>query len=303
MNQSSRPRWRRFLCPTLIMYLFLSSSAQAKNQTKPGFTMPSLSPNGDTGRRPPRESLKEDSWYKPSFAVGVGLGFPTIVPIEAYGFIGRYVALRGFFMPALPFGIRVEMPSDVISAKQGIAVANPPFNAEFKGTYGASFGADLLVFPFAGSFFLGAGLSERRLSLKGDAESPILACSLIEAAKEPPCGDPNARIETKTRLGIKADLTTASLVNSLQAGWFARLGSSAYVTFQFGYAKPWNINRRVSVTASLETPSSTPNEITGALAEIRTEKEAELRTKVLQEIQTYDEKGQPILAISAGMRI
>jgi hypothetical protein len=206
-------------------------------------------------------------------------------------------------MPSLPFGIRVEMPSDVISAKQGLAVANPPFNAAFKGTYGASYGADILVFPFAGSFFVGAGLSERRLKIEGDAESPILACSVIEAAKEPPCGDPNARIETRTRLAIQADLATASMVNSLQAGWFARLGSSAYLTFQFGYAKPWNINRQVSVFASLEAPSSTPSEITGALADIRTEKEDEMRTKVLQEITTYDEKGQPILAVSAGIRL
>jgi hypothetical protein len=293
----------RFLHRALTIWLFSSTLGYGKESAKPGFTMPQVSPKEDVRRRSQVVSSREESWYKPSFALGFGAGFPTLLSVEGYGFVGRYLALRGFFMPPIPFGIRVELPSDVISAKQGLAVANPPFDVNFKGRYGSSYGADIMLFPFAGSFFVGAGLSERRLRLEGNADSGILACSVIEAAKEPPCGDKNARIETQTRLAIKADLTTASMVNSLGAGWFVRFWDSAYMTFQFGYAKPWNIDRRVSVSATLDSPSSTPTEITGALADIRTEKEDEMRTKVLQEIKNYDEKGQPILGLSFGMRL
>jgi hypothetical protein len=285
------------------MWLFSSALGYGKESAKPGFTMPPVSPKEDLRRKPQVVSGREESWYKPSFALGFGAGFPTLMSIEGYGFVGRYLAVRGFFMPPIPFGIRVELPSDVISAKQGLAVANPPFDVNFKGRYGASYGADMMVFPFAGSFFVGAGLYERRLRLEGNAESGILACSVIEAAKEPPCGNENARIETQTRLVIKADITTSSLVNGLGAGWLVRFWDSAYMTFQFGYAKPWNIDRRVSVSATLDSPSSAPTEITGALADIRMEKEDEMRTKVLQEIKNYDEKGQPILGLSFGIRL
>lgn len=276
--------------------------SQAKDAPPPGFAMPLPSSKAETNRKI-REAPAQDAWYKPSYALGIGLGIPEILPLDGYAFFGRYFALHVFYMPSLPFKARVEIPTDVISAKQGSAVANPDFTVFFKGSYGAAYGADLMAFPFAGSFFVGAGISQRRLGIRGNAESPILACSLLEAAKEPPCGDPNARLEFKTKLALTADVSTAAFVNRLHAGWFARIGNAGYLTFHFGYARPWSIHRNVSVKASLDSPSAADDEITGALAEIRAEKEDEMRRKVLQQVQPLDEKGLPILAIGTGIRI
>ena len=285
------------------------SRSQAKEAPKPSFTMPSTSATSEDKtryRKDPRDNAEvrqENRWYLPELAFGVGLGIPEIIPLEGYAFFGRHLAVRAFFTPPLPFKIRVEVPSDVISAKQGLAVANPDFTAEFKGSYGSTYGADLLYFPFGGSFFIGGGIAQRRLKLAGDASAPVLVCSIIEAAKEPPCGDPSARIETKTRLALEADVSTASLINTIETGWFARIGGSGYFTARFGFAVPWGINRTSTINATLDGPSSTPEDISGALADIRTEKEAEMRKKVLQEIRPLDEKGLPIVAFGAGIRL
>jgi hypothetical protein len=309
-NWPLRRQYCRGVSNLLGAFLWLAGNcSEAREAQRPSFTMPTSSATSEDKSRNRKdlrdtaEVRKEDRWYLPELAFGVGLGIPEIIPLEGYAFFGRHLAIRAFFTPSLPFNIRVEVPSDVISAKQGLAVANPDFTAQFKGSYGATYGASLLYFPFGGSFFVGGGISQRRLKLAGDASAPVLVCSIIEAAKEPPCGDPSARIETKTRLALEADVSTTSLINTIETGWFARIGGSGYLTARFGFALPWGINRTSTINATLDGPSSTPDDISGALADIRTEKEAEMRKKVLQEIRPLDEKGLPIVAFGAGIRL
>jgi hypothetical protein len=240
-------------------------------------------------------------WYKPRVALGVGLNVPEVLPIESYLFFGRYVALHFFATPVLPLKIRIEMPSDVISTKKGVGVATPDFTIHMKARYGPHYGAEALVFPFGGSFFIGAGASYRKLRLTGSAKTPILICSLIEAAKEPPCGDPNASLRTETELELQADATTSAVLMRGSIGWFWHVGSSAYVMFNGGIVRPTHIRRGVSVTASVDSPGS-DDDVNGALAQVKAEREADLESKALKEIHPFEEKPLPILGLSTGIR-
>lgn len=260
-----------------------------------------LSADDDDDQRR-RERSKFTPWYEPQVALGVGLSIPEILPIEGYLFFGRYFALRLFYTPSLPFNIRIEMPADVISTKKGIGVANPDFTIRLKATYGAHYGAEALVFPFGGSFFAMAGVSHRRMRLVGGARSPVLVCSLFEANKDPPCGDPNAAIETRTEIDIHADVETEAILARAGLGWFWHVGSAGYFMFNAGASKPSRIHRQVKVDANLDAPSTSDDEVTGALAQIKTEREADLEQKAVNEMRPVDEKVLPILGIAAGVR-
>ena len=285
-----------------------SDTARAQNDVMP--------PSWRSGpKRPPKASpesgdLRDDRfrpestpWYQPQFAFGVGLNLPEILPLEGYLFFGKYFALRAFYTPPMPFNIRIEMPSDVISTKKGIGVANPDFTIRLKATYGAHYGIEALGFPFGGSFFVMAGASHRRMRLVGGAKSPILVCSLIEASKEPPCGDPNASIQTRTELEIKADIETEALLTRAGLGWFWHIGSSGYFMFNAGGTRPSRIQRKVDVEANLDTPATSDEDITGALAQVKAEREADLEDKAVREMRPVDEKILPILGIAAGIRL
>jgi hypothetical protein len=252
---------------------------------------------GQKGRRSARE------WYQPAFALGIGASLPEVLPIEGYAFFGRYFALRLFYTPPIPFNIRVEMPSDVISTKKGIGVANPDFTIRLRAIYGAHYGAEALVFPFAGSFFLSSGVSHRRMRLSGSAKSPILVCSLVEAAAEPPCADPEARIETATEIELKAKAETTALLMRASLGWFWHIGSAGYLSFSAGATKPTRIRSNVEVEANLDTPAEVDPDIEGALAEVKAEREADLRDKAFKEMRPVEEKMLPIIALSAGIRL
>jgi hypothetical protein len=246
---------------------------------------------------------KSSDWYVPRVAIGAGLNVPELLPFEAYLLFGKYFAIRTFYTPVLPFNIRIEMPADVISTKKGIGVANPDFTIRMRAEYGAHYGAEAMYFPFGKSFFLAAGASHRRMRLTGDAKSPILVCSLIEAAKDPPCADPDARLQTQTELQISADATTTALLGRGAIGGFWHVGRFGYFMMNLGYTKPLRIRRNVEVVTNVDGPSSNDPEITGAIAEVKAEREAELEKKALQEMRPVEERPLPIFGIAAGIRL
>lgn len=254
-------------------------------------------------REPAKKKRKHAAWYVPRVAVGTGLNVPELLPFEAYFMFGRHFALRTFYTPVLPFNIRIEMPADVISTKKGIGVANPDFTIRMKAEYGAHYGAEAMVFPFGKSFFLSGGASHRRMRLTGHAQSPILVCSLIEAAKDPPCADPDARLQTQTELAIGADATTTALLGRAAIGGFWHVGRFGYFMMNIGYTKPFQIRRNVRVTTDVDGPSSDDPEISGAIAAVKAEREAELEQKALAEMRPVEEKPLPIFGIAAGIRL
>lgn len=272
-----------------------------------GESQGSTSESGDIlgeGRRTPPPSRRQPRpWYLPRFAVGIGTNIPELIPIEGYAFFGRYFALRAFYTPPLPIPIRVNMPSDVIAVTdKTLAVANPAFTINGKATYGEHYGLEALVFPFGGSFFLGLGASHRHMRVVADAKSPILVCSVIEAAKDPPCGDPTAAIETRTDLTAHADATTDALLLRGSVGWFWHVGAAGYFMFNMGIAHPTRIERSASVDVGLATPEDPNPQITGALAELRNERQADLNNQAAAALSPVDTKVLPILGVGAGVR-
>jgi hypothetical protein len=241
-------------------------------------------------------------WYKPRFALGGGLNIPEFVPLSGYMIFGKYFALRGFYAPPMPFKIRVEMPSDVISTKKKIGVANPDFTIRFKAIYGPHYGLEGMVFPFGGSFFVGGGASFRQIDLTGETKSPLYVCSLIEAAKDPPCNDPDKRLTTSTEIELSAEARTTAILARGSAGWMWHMGRVGFFTLYGGYTKPVKVKRYVEVTADLDTPASADEDLKGALSEVRVEKEAELREKAMTEITPTTERPIPILGIGIGFR-
>lgn len=240
-------------------------------------------------------------WFVPRVALGVGLNFPELTPVEAYLLFGKWWGLRLFYSPPMPFNIRVEMPSDVLSSKNGVAVANPDFTIHMKAVYGPAYGAEVLGFPLGGSFFIAGGASYRKVELRGTARSPVLICSVAEAIKEPPCPDPDARLTTDTKLQLDADAVTSAMLARASLGWFWHISSAGYLALVGGATKPLHINRNVKVTASVDSPGPDDN-VNGALGEVKQEKEADLERKAIKAMQPVDQKVLPILGISAGVR-
>jgi hypothetical protein len=236
------------------------------------------------------------------FAVGPFVNIPEITGLEGWGFLGRYLGVRAFVTPPIPFKVRVEMPSDVISTKQQIGIANPDFEVRFHGVYGPNYGLEGMVFPFGGSFFLDFGVSHRTMRLSGSTQSAILICSLLEAAKEPPCPDPEARLKTGTELRLRADATVSALLLRTGAGWFWEVGRHAYFTFSGGLTRPTHVTKSVDIHADVEAPTVDQPEITGALADVRAEREKDLNDKALREMRPVAEKALPIVGVSAGWR-
>jgi hypothetical protein len=291
----------------LIFLTFAASAATAQDFGSFADDNESIPPSWRTDdsytRDTPKRKKKQSSWYVPRVAMGAGLNVPELLPFEAYFMFGRHFAIRTFYTPVLPFNIRIEMPADVISTKKGIGVANPDFTIRMKAEYGAHYGAEAMLFPFGKSFFLSAGASHRRMRLTGSAQSPILVCSLIEAAKDPPCADPDARLQTQTELRIAADATTTALLGRAALGGFWHVGSFGYFMMNVGYTKPFHIRRHVRVTTDVDGPSSDDPEVTGAIAAVKAERETELEQKALAEMRPVEEKPLPIFGIAAGIRL
>ena len=66
-----------------------------------------------------------------------------------------------------------------------------------------------------------------------------------------------------------------------------------------GATKPTRIRSNVDVQADLDTPAEVDPDIEGALAEVKAEREADLRDKAFKEMRPVEEKMLPIIALSA----
>lgn len=291
---------------TLVTYLLIGAPlALGQSTDETGYSDLPASWETSSGVGHSRRRIKKKKkreWWMPQFAIGAGLNVPEFVPIESYLFFGKYFAIRGFYTPPLPFNIRVEMPSDVISTQNGVGVANPDFEIRFKMRYGPHYGFEGLFFPTGKSFFIGGGASFRQVELDGEAKSPVYVCSLVEAYKEPPCGDPSARLQTETEIDIKAQAVSAAHLARASTGWMWDVGRTGYTTLYAGYSRPFRVKSNVNVQVDLDSPGSSDEELSGALGALREEKEQDLRGKALKEIEPSTAKGIPIVGFSLGVR-
>ena len=102
---------------------------------------------------------------------------------------------------------------------------------------------------------------------------------------------------------IDADLLSEATLGRIVLGGFWHIGSSGYFSLISGMTTPIGIRRSSQVRASLDTAASNEPEITGALADIRAEKEAELSAKALREMRPVDERVLPMVGFSVGVRL
>ncbi|TWW09795.1 hypothetical protein E3A20_10750 [Planctomyces bekefii] len=66
--------------------------------------------------------------------------------------------------------------------------------------------------------------------------------------------------------------------------------------------RPSRIHRRAHIETELDTPSGADEAITGALAQVKAERETDLEKKAIAAMEPVDGKTLPLLGIAAGVR-
>lgn len=262
-----------------------SNNAESKKTNKK-----SRKPSSTSGTSPSYPLAGFFSQIK--YGAGIGVNIPDILPIEGLAFFNKYLAARLFFVPTIPFNIRVELPRDKLSSAGGIAVEHPDLDIKFRARYGPQYGAEVLVFPFADNFFLNFGTSYRRLTLKGGVESPLLLTATSTGTST----------TTNTHFSIKTDAETSQIVTRLGAGWFWKVFGSGYLMLNFGYTNPRASGSKVDVFVNVRNPNATEEgATTQAFDQLKTKKEAEMSQKAKEAMKPAEKLALPIIGITFGV--
>ena len=80
--------------------------------------------------------------------LGFGLGLPEVVPVEFMMNYHNLVSVRAFYVPTVPFKIRIEYPRGVLASQDDLTIENPDLNITFDSLYGPQLGTEILIFPF-----------------------------------------------------------------------------------------------------------------------------------------------------------
>lgn len=223
--------------------------------------------------------------------------------------------------PETLINVRIEMPADLISTKKNIGVANPPYTITSQAGSGPGIGLGAVFYPYlsgrdGGGWFFGAGMDQRRFTITAKTRSPVLICSLIEAQKEPPCGDVDAALVTRTQFVIDADMETTGLALRAWTGWrwnFGATGSGAFSgregttllrrTFfevALGAERLTQRNRQATVAIKLDTPGLDDAETETALGILRDQNADKSQDKLETLLGKYDSQLIPAGWLAAG---
>ncbi len=226
-----------------------------------------------------------------AFALGLSGQVPEFGAIDAFWRVNSWFAVRAFVMPPVTFKVRVELPADRLVAKSGIVIENPDVEVAFNAVYGPSYGTEVLVFPLLNGFYVGGGVSRRRLTLKGGGRTPLIV--------RPEAGGTSS-ITTRTEFGLDGDAATESWLARFNLGWFWQSSSGYFLNAGAGIAKPFAIRKRIDITGVVNSPGVANDDIQGALAIFKDSKADELEDKALAEMQPAIEKTLPILTLGIG---
>lgn len=262
-----------------------NTTAIANNSRKASATAhkQSSSNNSSFGFVNPFKSLQ--------FGFGMGLNVPDIFPFEGYAFLNSHFAIRLFIVPTVPFNVIVQMPRDKISSTGGLAIEHPALDINFRARYGPQYGGELMWFPFADAFFLSAGSSFRKLSIRGGVESPLLltASSTGEST------------ETNTNFRVDAEAATSQIVTRFGGGWLWKTGLDSYFSLNFGYTMPKRAHSDVSVTVNVRNPNTSDQALSSALKELKAKKEEETTKKAKDAVRPAEELSLPVLGLTFGV--
>lgn len=309
----------------LMTYIFFVIATGSLLFASAGFAAPaksSLPPNWDAGGKAktkmlPRRSMEtgtssleapppvqDTPEIKRRWSVSLNAGSPDLLRLDLrYQFFDA-LHVGGSVSPGWPFDITVEMPSDVIKADKTntLAVAYTAFDASFKATWGPQLSAYSLWHPFYGSWFLVGGIGYRQLGLSGSASSQLRVCTVAEAAKEPPCANDQTAIQTRNRLEVEAKVTMDSTMILGGTGWLWKPGDRWEILLSLGVTRALKTKTKISVNASIVDPDGTPQEVSGALADLKAKSERDVADKAEKELGTFATMNLPLALLGVGYR-
>ena len=311
--------WGGFFC-ALLCFCAGNRSYAASNSTSQG-----LPPHWQAGGRAkvkmmPRTTMEQrqdddngdqeetqaptKKRFRP-FSLSVALSTPELLRFDAKYQPSRFFSLRLAVGPGWPFKITVEMPSDVIQADKTntLAAAYPAFNADFDATWGPHVLLTANVHPFGGAWFLSMGGGFRQLTLTGSAESALRVCTITEAAKDPPCGNDQAALQTRNRLRIDAKAVLTSTLIQVGSGWQWQPGDRWEILLAGGIVRPVKTTPKITANAEIVAPDGTPQEVSGSLAELKTKSESDLSDKAEHELRNFADMTLPVITFGIGYRL
>lgn len=106
------------------------------------------------------------------------LGLLTNIP-EANGAllsleINRYVSLQGTYSWPLPIKVEVGVPGKKLVSEGDFAIRSPFLSLPFDVDLGPQWSLGALVFPFAGSFYVGLASAHRQVTIRSHIASPLI---------------------------------------------------------------------------------------------------------------------------------
>jgi hypothetical protein len=229
---------------------------------------------------------------------------PEIVRFDYnYSFSAKLAFTFALSAP-FPIDVEVSMPSDVIKAdrSQTIAVAYPAFDMNFKVDWGPYLHTGVTWHPFGGHWYTSVAGGVRSIKITGDAASPLRICTVAEAAKEPPCGNDGAAIQTRNTIAISANIRLISTFARLATGWIYNLGPAWAVNAELGIFAPVTTSQSSDIKAAIVAPDGTPESLSGALSELRAKSEIDLAAKAEAELKRATKAPLPVLALGVGYR-
>jgi hypothetical protein len=236
--------------------------------------------------------------------VGAFAALPELARLDYRYSLSPFLTLTLGAAGPMPVEVDVAMPSDVIKAdtQKGLAVAYPSFDIKFKIDWGPHVYAGAVWHPFGGNWYSSAALGVRSIRIRGSAVSPLRICSIAEAAKEPPCADDTAAIQTRSQLSLKTDITLLSYTARAATGWTFSLSPAWTIMIEAGLFVPLKTSNKTKVKAELISPDGDPAELSGALADLRAKSETDVAAKAKTELGKYTQRALPVLGLGLGYR-
>lgn len=230
--------------------------------------------------------------------------FPELARLEyRYSLSSKFALFLGASGP-IPIDVNVSMPSDVITSDRSktLAVAYPAFDIKFKVAWGPHVFSGIAWHPLGGSWYTTWAAGYRSVVIKGETAAPLRVCSINEARKEPPCANDAAALQTRNKIALNADVKIQSVAGRFATGWIYSFSPKLALLAELGVFAPISSTESTAITASILAPDGTPEEITGALADLRAKSQADLADKAATELDKVINKPLPVAGIGMGYR-
>lgn len=220
-----------------------------------------------------------------------------------YSFSPHIAFILGLSGP-LPIDVEVSMPSDIIKSDRSntLAVAYPAFDINLKVDWGPYAHTGIVWHPLGGTWYTSFAAGVRSIKIKGSAATPLRVCTIAEAAKEPPCGNDQAAIQTRNIIALQTDISTLTTFARFTTGWIFNLSPSWAINAELGVFTPVRTVESSKFKASIVAPNGTTEYPPDALNELRAKSEIDLAGKTDAELSKATKAPLPVLALGLGFR-